>query len=254
MRSLLVILPLILAVCSVPAVKGGEDDELICEICKEVIPYVKKVIDMGLSKELVLKTVDRLCDLAEDKAAECKMMGEHFIGIIWDQIMTKKPEEVCKGGEDDELICEICKEVIPYVKKVIDMGLSKELVLKTVDRLCDLAEDKAAECKMMGEHFIGIIWDQIMTKKPEEVCKGGEDDELICEICKGVIPYVKKMIYMGLSKATVLKVLDIMCDFMENKAAECRTMGEIFINMAWDAIKTQAPEELCKVKSNDSVS
>ncbi|CAL8099484.1 unnamed protein product [Calicophoron daubneyi] len=230
-----------------------DKEEIVNELLANEVPISRAIWFINMS---VIQTTALAENAKEKQRAPFDPTGEWTHTIC--RMLTRMLEHSCSEPQNSGLEADweyLFTLLLAMYDK--DMADHWEVLLWTVKRAEFLSSQSESKSPASPSAPPGLLDADQTTAVPRQTddCPGDNSRipwnwesslQLICEVCKGVIPYVKKMIDLGLSKATVLKVLDLMCDFMENKAAECRTMGKIFINMAWDAIKTQAPEELCK--------
>jgi saposin len=175
------------------------DNDVACDLCKQVVKYVEKLVLEELFEDEIIRLVNQLCDtMPPPLSTYCRDIIDQWIHEIVklleegiDHLEICKRIKLCnmkyvplvKNDEAEnrsEVIkmlaktgaCDMCKSIVQYVEQLVIEGILEEEILLLVNSLCDtLPRPISKICRQTADKYIRDIIKQIEAGlTPQAVC------------------------------------------------------------------------------------
>jgi len=185
------------------------------------------------------------------QASECGAVG-HCIKAVWEK------EHV---AQDDDEVCEICKEMVGEARDTLQSNETQEELRQVLEGSCDLIPVKliAKECKTLMDDFeVQLVETLASEMNPDTVCtvSGLCNSERIdrmlqkqnfggdCKICKKGAKKVKKQLKHMNPEQIENKMLEL-CGYLGSYSDACRDTVVEESQTIYEVLTQQFDEEIC---------
>jgi saposin len=225
-----------------------------CDTCKSLINYARQLLVDGYARDEIEALLTAACGDLGPLAGLCAEFLDGFADQIFDWIdqeldatsicsligvcssslaKTRKTHFKVSEKVPKTIMCYACQEAIVLVRKMVAENAPKEEIEAAVSGLCAALGPLQPVCAShLGNSLEGIVssigtgMDEAMICSRLNLCgrakakstrrvfaKTPKKDEL-CDLCVGVVDYLKELVADGYSESEILALADDLCGLL----------------------------------------
>lgn len=223
-----------LNICPEPKkiVQPPENNDLECDLCKEVVQKVIDQLEDQKTEEEIKEALEKVCSyLPSSMQAKCKTLVDTYTDTIIALLMQEmNAEEICaalnmcpqqkqtklpKGDAE----CDLCKEVVQMVENQLKDKRTEDEIRNALDKVCSyLPSSVATRCQNFvntyAELLISIL---IQEMDPSLVCAAINvcpTQDFECESCQYLFHYIQEQLYNNESQDELKNFAKRLCDLL----------------------------------------
>jgi saposin len=263
--------------------------DVFCDLCEELIDYIRQLYIDGYAKEEIEELVNELCQSLGPFSSLCTSFLDGYIDEIFDWIDQELDSATICGfiglcGSNpgiskkqskslvrvsrvkstkaipNDIFCDGCKEVIDYIRTMLIDGYAKEAIEEAVAELCQALGPLASLCTSYIDSYIDDIFawiDQgldstticsdigLCSRPPTKsvrrvsrtLVKKGMPQDIFCDLCEELIDYVRQLLIDGYAKEEIEALVNDLCNSLPSPLSSlCTSIADQYIDQIFDWI------------------
>nr|WBW70109.1 venom protein [Lampona murina] len=241
-------------VCSVLRICPGKVEKLKdveCDLCKEVVSKVEDLVKDKKTEDEIKSALDKVCSyLPSSLSAKCENFVNEYTDILIQLLLQEMdPDMVCaelkictssvkkeKPKKFNDLECDLCKEVVGKVEKLVKDKKTEEEIKSALEKVCSyLPSTYADKCKTFVDQYTETLITLLMEEMdPDMICASlnicptnaqysawqSKAKDLECQGCQYALHFLQEQLSSPETQGEVKNLLKKFCDVLPQTYAK----------------------------------